>query len=43
MKITKYPQSCLLIEHNDKRLIIDPGSLVSQRYKAAGRRDINYS
>lgn len=33
MKITKYPQSCLVIEHNDKRLIIDPGSLVSQRYK----------
>jgi L-ascorbate metabolism protein UlaG (beta-lactamase superfamily) len=35
MKITKYPQSCLVIEHNNKRLIIDPGSLVSQRYKAA--------
>lgn len=35
MKITKFPQSCLLIEYNNKRLIIDPGSLVSQRYKAA--------
>jgi len=34
MKVTKYPQSCLLIEHNDKRLLIDPGSLVPQRYKA---------
>ena len=35
MKVTKYPQSCLLIEHNGKRLLIDPGSLVPQRYKAA--------
>ena len=35
MKITKYPQSCLLIEANDKRLLIDPGSLVSQHIQPA--------
>ncbi len=34
MKITKYPQSCLLIEQNGKRVLIDPGSLVPQLYKA---------
>jgi len=27
MKITKYPQSCLMIETNNKRILIDPGSL----------------
>lgn len=27
MKITKFPQSCLLIETNDKRILIDPGNL----------------
>lgn len=30
MKITKYPQSCLLVETNDKKLLIDPGSLKYQ-------------
>ncbi len=33
MKVTKYPQSCLVIEDNSKRLIIDPGSFVSAKYK----------
>jgi L-ascorbate metabolism protein UlaG (beta-lactamase superfamily) len=28
MKITKYPQSCLLIENNDKKILIDPGVLL---------------
>lgn len=28
MKITKYPQSCVLIEIKDKRILIDPGSFV---------------
>lgn len=27
MKITKYPQSCLLIETNNKKVLVDPGSL----------------
>lgn len=34
MKVTKYPQSCLIIEQNGKRLGIDPGALVSAKYKA---------
>ena len=34
MKVTKYPQSCLVIEEHGKRLCIDPGSLVSARYQA---------
>jgi L-ascorbate metabolism protein UlaG (beta-lactamase superfamily) len=35
MKVTKYPQSCLLLEHNNKRLLIDPGSLVPKRFKVS--------
>lgn len=27
MKVTKFPQSCLLIETNDKKILIDPGEL----------------
>ncbi len=27
MKITKFPQSCLLIETKDKKILIDPGAL----------------
>jgi len=27
MKITKYPQSCLLIETKEKKILIDPGTL----------------
>jgi L-ascorbate metabolism protein UlaG (beta-lactamase superfamily) len=34
MKITKYPQSCLLIESNDTRVLIDPGSFVAEKYTA---------
>jgi L-ascorbate metabolism protein UlaG (beta-lactamase superfamily) len=34
VKVTKYPQSCLLIEKDQKRLLIDPGSLVSSRFSA---------
>lgn len=41
MKITKYPQSCLLIEINDKRLLIDPGSLVTEKFPANTFRDID--
>jgi L-ascorbate metabolism protein UlaG (beta-lactamase superfamily) len=35
MKVTKYPQSCLVIEANGKRLGIDPGSFVAAKYQAA--------
>ena len=35
MKITKYPQSCMIIEQNNKRMIIDPGSFVSENYKVS--------
>lgn len=34
MKVTKYPQSCLILEKAGKRAIIDPGSLVSDKYKS---------
>lgn len=34
MKVTKYPQSCLILGKNGKRLAIDPGSLVSAKYRA---------
>ena len=27
MKITKYNQSCLLVEANDKRILVDPGNI----------------
>ena len=27
MRITKYNQSCLLIETNNKRILIDPGNI----------------
>lgn len=30
MKITKYPQSCLFIETNNKKILIDPGKLKYQ-------------
>lgn len=34
MKITKYPQSCLLLEKDDKRILIDPGNFVAEKYQA---------
>jgi len=34
MRITKYPQSCLLLEKEGKRILIDPGNFVAQKYKA---------
>lgn len=33
MKITKYPQSCLVIEKGGQSIVIDPGSLVTDKYK----------
>ncbi len=37
MKVTKYPQSCLLLEKDGHRLLIDPGSHFTARYSS---RDI---
>jgi L-ascorbate metabolism protein UlaG (beta-lactamase superfamily) len=34
MKVTKYPQSCLIVENNGKRIAIDPGSFVAEKYSA---------
>lgn len=34
MKITKYPQSCFILEKEGKRLIIDPGNFVEKKYTA---------
>ncbi len=35
MKVTKYPQSCLLIEKDGKRIVIDPGSFFAAKYKVS--------
>lgn len=32
MKVTKYPQSCLVVEVRGVRMLIDPGSFVSKKY-----------
>lgn len=32
MKVTKYPQSCLLLEKDGKRIVIDPGRFFTQKY-----------
>lgn len=35
MKVTKYPQSCLIVEQEGKRLCIDPGKFVADKYQAS--------
>lgn len=35
MKVTKYPQSCLLIEKDNHRIVIDPGNVFTAKYKVA--------
>ncbi len=32
MKVTKYPQSCLLLEKNNRRIVIDPGKFFADQY-----------
>jgi L-ascorbate metabolism protein UlaG (beta-lactamase superfamily) len=32
MKVTKYPQSCLLLEKNERRIVIDPGSFFAAAF-----------
>lgn len=34
MKVTKYPQSCLLLEKNQTRVVIDPGGEFTKKYTA---------
>ena len=34
MKVTKYPQSCLVIEEDGVRIAIDPGMFVAQKFRA---------
>lgn len=41
MKITKLPQSCLIIEKAGYRLVIDPGSFVSKQYYAVDLLPVN--
>ncbi len=34
MKVTKYPQSTLILEKEGRRILIDPGSFTAAKYKA---------
>jgi L-ascorbate metabolism protein UlaG (beta-lactamase superfamily) len=34
MKVTKYPQSCILVETQEVRILIDPGNVVSPSFAA---------
>lgn len=42
MKITKYNQSCLLIETNNKRILIDPGNIGYEESLLDEWKNINY-
>jgi L-ascorbate metabolism protein UlaG (beta-lactamase superfamily) len=35
MNVTKYPQSCLVLEKEGKRILIDPGSFMAAKYSAS--------
>ena len=35
MKVTKYPQSCLLLEKDGRRIVIDPGNFFAAKYSVA--------
>jgi L-ascorbate metabolism protein UlaG (beta-lactamase superfamily) len=41
MKITKYPQSCLLLEKNGQRIVIDPGKFFAEKYSFAELGEIS--
>lgn len=34
MKVTKYPQSCLVVEQDGVRILVDPGSFVTEQFSA---------
>jgi L-ascorbate metabolism protein UlaG (beta-lactamase superfamily) len=40
MKVTKYPQSCLLLEKDGHRIVIDPGNFFSAKYSLDDLGDI---
>lgn len=42
MKITKYNQSCLLVETNNKRILIDPGKIGYEESLLDEWKNINY-
>ena len=43
MKITKYPQSAILIEYKKKRILIDPGSYCyNENFKAENWGNDNF-
>ena len=42
MKITKYNQSCLLIETNNKRFLVDPGNIGFEENLLNEWKNINY-
>jgi L-ascorbate metabolism protein UlaG (beta-lactamase superfamily) len=41
VRITRYPQSCLVVEVDGSRLLIDPGTLVSARYAVDDVGDVD--
>jgi L-ascorbate metabolism protein UlaG (beta-lactamase superfamily) len=40
MKVTKYPQSCLLLEKDGQRIVIDPGNFFSAKFSLDDLGDI---
>jgi L-ascorbate metabolism protein UlaG (beta-lactamase superfamily) len=40
MKVTKFPQSCLLLEKNGRRIVIDPGTAFTAKFSTADLGDI---
>lgn len=40
MKITRYPQSCILIEKEGQKIVIDPGSPFLQTHQATELKDV---
>ena len=40
MKITKYPQSCFVIEADRKKIMIDPGSFFAEKFSAKDFLDV---
>lgn len=40
MKITRYPQSCILVEKGGQQIVIDPGSLFLQTHTIAELQNV---
>ncbi len=40
MRVTKYPQSCLVLEKDGRRILIDPGSFMAAKFGASEVPDI---